>query len=137
MIECKKEINKMKVQRLFEEILDEEDNKEKIRKQIEIYLDKIDEIENSIDPGEQDNDIDNLRKKIKELRSQLKESYLSEMAADEKSNRIKALQAQVAQVTDELRNVDSKDVARKQQITNRRFELLKQLNTLKQIEVTK
>lgn len=127
----------MKVQRLFEEILDEEDNKEKIRKQIEIYLDKIDEIENSIDPGEQDNDIDNLRKKIKELRSQLKESYLSEMAADEKSNRIKALQAQVAQVTDELRNVDSKDVARKQQITNRRFELLKQLNTLKQIEVTK
>ena len=65
------------------------------------------------------------------------ESQLSEMAADEKQRRIKSLQDQLTQVTDELRNVDQKDIARKQQITNKRFEVQKQLNTLRQIEVTK
>lgn len=66
----------------------------------------------------------------------LKESSLFEMVADEKKRRIQALQDQLATITDELRNIDSRDITRRQQVTNRRFEIRKQLETLRRIETS-
>jgi hypothetical protein len=122
----------MEMKELFEEVLNEEiqqnEKYNKIKKQI-IKLKHSYPL-----TTEKEYKIMELTKELKKY--EIKEN-LSEMAADEKANRIKSLQGQLAQVTDELRNVDGKDTARKQQITNKRFEIQKQLNTLKMAEVDK
>lgn len=136
----------MKIKKLFEEVLEEnhysQDSKFLKRQEffnIESEIKKLKQQLKELKKQEPNScgKHMNLEMKIKKLQSQLKESTLSEMAADEKQRRIKQLQDQLTQVTDELRNVDPKDLSRKQQITNRRFEIQKQLNTLRQIEVTK
>jgi len=133
----------MKVKELFEEILEEED-KQKIRKEIERLEQKILDLEDEKKEMPAltvkqtiEGEIKDVEERIKNLKKHLKESTLSEMAADEKSRRIKTLQDQLSSVTDELRNIDAKDVTGRQRVTNKRFEIQKQLNTLRQIEVTK
>jgi hypothetical protein len=67
----------------------------------------------------------------------LDESQLSEMAADEKKNRLDVLNAKLNEITVEIRTSDDKDPARKQTLNQRRTEIQKQINTLRMVEVTK
>ena len=62
---------------------------------------------------------------------------LSEMAADEKKNRLDVLNAKLNEITVEIRTSDDKDPARKQTLNQRRTEIQKQINTLRMVEVTK
>ena len=59
------------------------------------------------------------------------------MAAEDKQKRLDVLNAKLNEVTVEIRTSDDKDPARKQSLNQRRTEIQKQINTLRQIEVTK
>jgi len=129
----------MEIKQIFEEVLEEDNTAEikRLEKELESWKDEKFDAKDPKDIQDAEEEIKKIKQKIKYLKGGLDESQLSEMAADEKKNRLDVLNAKLNEITVEIRTSDDKDPARKQTLNQRRTEIQKQINTLRMVEVTK